>query len=141
MKQTALDSWIWLVHQAKKPPFVEHAVGMMGTRIDSYRPSIPPKKFYPKGFNGGNAVSGWFNRWVKFKGFRDLFNFHPFTLVDVSPLAWWHDLWYFLGYFVPWDTPLEELQELRPRPRSQRNWIQRKPSFSCGEPLQNPRFR
>lgn len=126
MKQQAADTWIWLLHQAKKPPITEEVAGMMGIRIQSHRPAIPPQEFWPKGFDGGNAVSGWFNKWLKFQGFRQLFNFHPFTLVDIAPLAWWHDLWYYLGYFVPWSTSLEKLKTLKPRPRSQRNWIQRR---------------
>lgn len=121
MKQTALDTWMWLAHQAKRP-------GSQWIFSDPPRlvtaPSIPREEYWPKEFDGGNGVSGWADRWVSFEGFKE--SLWPFSLVDVKPLAWWHDLWYFLGYFVPWDTPWEELAKLRPRPRSERNWIQRR---------------
>ncbi len=125
MKRHATDTWIWLAHQAKRPDLVR-VIPKDEPSYYSYHPRVPPKKYWPKGFDGGDGVSGWADRWVKFEGFEEAFALRPFSLVDVTPLAWWHDLWYFLGYFVPWDTPWAKIRSLRPRPRSERNWIQRR---------------
>jgi hypothetical protein len=97
-----------------------------GPTFQSYRPRIPPRKYWPKGFDGGNGVTGWADKWIKVEGFKDILEHGPFRLVDMAPLAWWHDLWYFLGYFVPWSTYGLALKRLKPRPRSERNWIQRR---------------
>ena len=88
-----------------------------------YAPKIPPKFRRPLGFEP-NGITGWFDQWVNYEGFSE--SLFPFKLVDVEPVAWWHDFWYWLGYWVPWDTPVEELRFLKPRPKSERNWVQRR---------------
>lgn len=124
MKQTALDTWIWLAHQAKKPAQKVDFVYRGAVLATGHQPRIPDEHFWPASFDGGNGVTGWADRWIHFDGFKEAL--WPFKIVDITALAWWHDLWYHLGYFVPWDTPLDKLGQLKPRPRSQRNWVQRR---------------
>lgn len=101
---------------------------------------IPPREFWPVGYDGGDYVSGFFDTW---RG------------VDLRAAAWWHDLRYWLGYFVPVPIqacprcegagfvragPIDDdrcslcegtqldwtsIRAARPRPRSERNWRQR----------------
>lgn len=103
-------------------------------------PEVPPEADWPRTFDGGNGVTGWFDRWVIYEPeWRDdairaerhvhqdfIAALWPFRLVDVSPLAWWHDLGYHLGYLVPWDTRGAALRSLEPRSREERNATQRR---------------
>lgn len=99
-------------------------------------PRIPDEVDWPQTFDGGNGVTGWFDAWMTvnidltFDREKLIDDFiaalWPFRFVDVRPVAWWHDLGYHLGYLVPWDTPGATLKTLVPRPRTERNAIQRR---------------
>jgi len=91
---------------------------------DRRAPRVPPPEYWPAGYDGGNSVSGWFDKWIHWRGFTEN-HLWPLQLVDVTPAAWWHDLWYWLGYWVSPRVSLRDLRYLRPLPTDKRTRTKR----------------
>jgi len=110
-----------------RPPFVLDANMRRIWNVDGTErraPRVPPPEYWPEGFEGGDGVTGWADRWIHWRGFG-AHGFWPLQLVDVTPAAWWHDLWYWLGYYVSPRTPIRELPFLKPLPTDKRSRTKR----------------
>lgn len=85
---------------------------------------IPPNEYWPAGFET-NFVSGFFDAPRLWAPGRWPWQWFRTRHIDLKPASWWHDLRYFLGFFVRSDIAWDKLSELVPLENAKRNDTQR----------------